>query len=61
MSTPIWQDPGNPANPNSPLSPMNSSVNKRYPPTAGDWILTGLIVGTFAVIILFALIKQHFF
>jgi hypothetical protein len=38
-----------------------SDVNKRYPPTTGDWILTGLIVGTFAVILIFALIKQHFF
>ncbi|MFM2099276.1 MAG: hypothetical protein RLZZ366_815 [Pseudomonadota bacterium] len=61
MSIPIWQDPGNPANANSPLSPMNNAVNKRYPPTIGDWILTGFIVGIFALVALAVFIKTHFF
>jgi hypothetical protein len=38
-----------------------SDVNKRHPPTTGDWILTSMIVGIFAVVILVALVKHHFF
>jgi hypothetical protein len=40
---------------------MNNAVNKRYPPTIGDWILTGFIVGIFALVALAVFIKTHFF
>jgi hypothetical protein len=33
----------------------------RWPPTLGDWLLTGFIVGIFAVIILSAIVKQNFY
>lgn len=32
----------------------------RCPPTLGDWITTGFIVGLFALGILYAIFVQHF-
>jgi hypothetical protein len=52
MSFNPMQDPGNPANPNSPLSTVyGRDVPKRSPNTKGDFVLTGIIVGIFALII----------
>jgi hypothetical protein len=61
MSNPPFRDPGNPANPNSPLSPMNQTVLKTSSPTQADWILTGFVVGIFALGLLLRIIDQHFF
>ena len=49
----------NPANPNSlHWQQTHNNVVKSSPLTQGDWLLTGIIVGFFALVIAANLLKQ---
>lgn len=61
MSLPPHLDPVNLLNPSSQhWRGMQNGVVKRWPPTRGDWLITGFIVGLFALGIVLTIIQQHF-
>lgn len=59
MSIPPHLDTTNPANTNSQYWRRNRDNEiKRWPPTLGDIVLTGIILGIFALAIVATILKQ---